>query len=142
MKILFDTNVILDVMLLRDPFLRAATSLLAEVEKKNIEGFVCSTTVTTIYYLVSKTKGSKEAKKQVENLLRLFNVTHVEKRELESALYSDILDYEDAVLHESALGENLNGIVTRNTKDFRNSKITVFNPEELLKIVKSSLNGQ
>ena len=129
-------------MLLRYPFLRAATSLLAEVERKNIEGFVCSTTVTTIYYLVSKTKGSKEAKKQVENLLRLFNVTHVEKRELESALYSDILDYEDAVLHESALGENLNGIVTRNTKDFRNSKITVFNPEELLKIVKSSLNGQ
>lgn len=142
MKILFDTNVILDVMLLRDPFLRAATSLLAEVERKNIEGFVCSTTVTTIYYLVSKTKGSKEAKKQVENLLRLFNVTHVEKRELESALYSDILDYEDAVLHESALGENLNGIVTGNTKDFRNSKLTVFNPEELLKIVKSSLNGQ
>ena len=142
MKILFDTNIILDVMLLRDPFLRAATSLLAEVERKNIEGFVCSTTVTTIYYLVSKTKGSKEAKKQVENLLRLFNVTHIEKRGLESALYSDILDYEDAVLHESALGENLNGIVTGNTKDFRNSKITVFNPEELLKIVKSSLNGQ
>jgi predicted nucleic acid-binding protein len=141
-KILFDTNVILDVMLLRDPFLRAATSLLAEVERKNIEGFVCSTTVTIIYYLVSKAKGSKEAKKQVENLLRLFNVTHIEKRELESALYSDILDYEDAVLHESALGENLNGIVTRNTKDFRNSKLTVFNPEELLKIVKSSLNGQ
>ena len=138
MKILFDTNVILDVMLLRVPFLEAATNLLAETERSNIEGYLCSTTVTTIHYLVSKVKGAKEAKKQVENLLRLFNVTQVRKRELELALNSKISDYEDAVLHESALFENIDGIVTRNTKDFKNSKIPVYDPQELLNIIKSS----
>jgi len=138
LKILFDTNVILDVMLLRNPFLKAAVNLLAEVERKNIEGFVCPTTVTTIHYLVSKVKGQKEAKTQVENMLRLFNVTRVGKRELELALKSKILDYEDAVLHESALNEQIDGIVTRNVKDFKNSKLTIFDPQELLSIIKST----
>lgn len=138
MKILFDTNIILDVYLLRDPFFKPATNLLAEVERKNIDGYVCSTTVTTIHYLVSQVKGTIEAKRQVKNLLRLFNVAGVGKRELELALNSKISDYEDAVINESALNENVEGIVTRNLKDFTNSKLTIFDPQELLNIIKSN----
>ena len=136
MKILFDTNVILDVMLMREPFFKASVSLLVEVEKKKVNGFICSTTVTTIYYLVSKAKGNSEAKNQVKNLLRLFEVTKVDKKALEFALYSEITDYEDSVLHESAISESFDGIVTRNIKDFKNSKLMVYQPEELLNILK------
>ncbi len=137
MKVLFDTNVILDVMLLRDPFYKSSTLLLAEVERKNIEGFVCSTTVTTIHYLVEKTKGRKVALSQIESLLKIFQVTQVDKSCLESALNSKITDFEDAVLNESASRERVDGIVTRNDKDFKQSKLTIYNPEELLKILKS-----
>ena len=136
MKILFDTNVILDVMLLREPFFKFSTLILAEVERKKIEGYICSTTVTTIHYLVSKVKGSREAKKQIKGLLQLFEVSQVDKFILESALQSKFQDYEDSVLHESALREGLDGIVTRNTKDFHHSKLQIFDPEELLKIIK------
>lgn len=135
MKILFDTNVILDVMLLRKPFYKAATLLLAEVEEKNIEGYICSTTATTIYYLVSKVKGSSEAKQLLKGLLQIFNVSQVDKTTLETAINSNFSDYEDSVLHESAVRAGVNGIVTRNRKDFINSTITIFDPEELLKIV-------
>ena len=137
MKILFDTNVILDVMLLREPFLDSSAFLLAEVERKNIEGFVCSTTVTTIHYLVEKTKGRKTALSQIENLLKIFQVTQVDKSCLESALKSKITDFEDAVLNESAFRKGVDGIVTRNEKDFKQSKLTIYNPEELLKILKA-----
>ncbi len=137
MKILFDTNVVLDVMLLRDPFFKSSALLLAEVERKNIDGYVCSTTVTTIHYLVEKTKGRKTALSQIENLLKIFQVTQVDKSCLESALNSKIKDFEDAVLNESAYRERVDGIVTRNEKDFKQSKLTIFNPEELLKIIKS-----
>ena len=137
MKILFDTNVILDVMLLREPFLKSSAFLLAEVERRNIEGFVCSTTVTTIHYLVEKTKGRKTALSQIENLLKIFQVTQVDKSCLESALKSKIIDFEDAVLNESASRERVDGIVTRNEKDFKQSKLTIYNPEELLKILKA-----
>jgi len=56
---------------------------------------------------------------------------------LESALTSKIEDYEDAVLDESGFRERVDGIVTRNTKDFKQSKLNIYNPEELLKILKS-----
>jgi predicted nucleic acid-binding protein len=73
MKILFDTNVVLDVMLLRKPFYKPATHLMIEVENNNIDGYLCSTTVTTLHYLISKLKGRKEAKARIENLLNIFN---------------------------------------------------------------------
>ena len=137
MKILFDTNVILDVMLLRNPFYKSATLLLAEAERKKVKGFVCSTTVTTIHYLVEKAKGRKVALSQIENLLKIFQVSQVDKSCLESALSSKIKDFEDAVLNESAYRERIDGIVTRNIKDFQASKLTIYNPEELLKILKA-----
>jgi predicted nucleic acid-binding protein len=135
--VLFDTKIILDVMLLREPFLEASALLLAEVEKKNIEGFVCSTTVTTIHYLVEKAKGRKVAFSQVESILKIFQITQVDKACLESALNSKITDFEDAVLNESAYRERVDGIVTRNEKDFKQSKLTIYNPEELVEILKS-----
>ena len=138
MKVLFDTNVILDVMLLRPPFYKAGTLLISEVERKNIEGYICSTTVTTIFYLVAKVKKAKETKQLIKNILQIFNVTQVDKVTLESALNSKFPDYENSVLHESALKAGLDGIVTRDRKDFRNSKITIFDPEELLKIIIAS----
>ena len=135
MKILFDTNVILDVMLLREPFFQFSTLLLAKVERKNIEGYICSTTVTTIHYLYSKFKSNQEAKEQIKRLLQIFKVFQVDKIALVSALESKFSDYEDSVLYESALREGLDGIVTRNSKDFRFSKIPVYDPEELLKLI-------
>ena len=137
MRVLFDTNIILDVMLLREPFLKSSVLLMAEVEKKNLEGFVCSTTVTTIHYLVEKVKGRRVALSQIENLLKIFQVSQVDKSCLESALNSKITDFEDAVLDESAYREGVDGIITRNEKDFKKSKLTIYNPEELLKILNS-----
>ena len=138
MKILFDTNVILDVMLLREPFSQSSTLLLAAVENKNLEGYICPTTITTIHYLYSKVKGNKEAKKQIKGLLQIFKVSQIDKVTLESALESKFEDYEDSVLHESALRKGLDGIVTRNAKDFRNSKLPIYDPDELLKLIISN----
>ena len=61
MKTLFDTNVILDVLLDREPFSDEASFLLSKVERAEIVGFICATTVTTIYYIASKALGPKAA---------------------------------------------------------------------------------
>jgi len=84
-----------------------------------------------------RTKGRKTALSQIENLLKIFQVTQVDKSCLESALKSKITDFEDAVLNESAFRKGVDGIVTRNEKDFKQSKLTIYNPEELLKILKA-----
>ncbi len=138
MRVLFDTNVILDVMLLREPFHKYSALLLAKVERKEIEGFLCPTTITTIFYLAQKTKGSQETQKIIEALLRIFEISSVNKFILKSALKSDFSDYEDAVLHESAIESNVDIIVTRNVKDFSHAKLIVLAPEELLTLLIAS----
>lgn len=137
MKILFDTNVILDVLLLRKPHHNAATYLLSEVEHGNIEGYLCPTTITTIGYLVAKVKGSAEAKKLIKNILNIFQLTGLNKSVFESACSHKISDFEDAVLHESASLSQMDGIVTRNGKDFKHAALKIYDPEELVGILKS-----
>ncbi|MBU0712430.1 PIN domain-containing protein [bacterium] len=137
MKILFDTNIILDVLTLRKPYYTAATYLLSELEQGNIEGYLCPTTITTIGYLVSKVKRSNETKKLIKNLLNIFELTVLNKSVFEFACSHKISDYEDAVLHESASLSHIDGIVTRNGKDFKYASLKVYDPEELIGIIKS-----
>ncbi len=137
MKTLFDTNIILDVLLLRKPYYISATFLLSEVEQGNIEGYLCPTTITTIGYLITKLKGADEAKKLIKNLLNIFELTELNKSIFETSCSHKINDYEDAVLYESARSSNIEGIVTRNVKDFKYATVTVYDPEELIGIIKS-----
>jgi predicted nucleic acid-binding protein len=132
MKVLFDTNVILDVLLDREPFSAAASLLLAKAEQGEIAGFACATTITTIYYLAAKILGAKMASCHVQSLLSLLNVAPVNKLVLENAVSSQFRDFEDAVLHEAALLTGVQHIVTRNASDFKNSLIPIHEPEEFL----------
>ncbi len=137
MKVLFDTNVILDVLLDREPFVEDALYLLARVERSEIIGFVCATTITTIHYLAAKALGPKEAGQHIEALLSLFIIAPVNRLVLEKAVHSKFNDFEDAVLHEAALHAGAKYIVTRNLADFRQSSLPVFAPGELMNILLS-----
>lgn len=134
MKILFDTNV-LDLLIDRKPFSTIAVQLFSKVEAQEIAGYLSATTVTTIHYLARKVIGPNKAKKEIKKLLTLFNVAAVNRPVLEAALTSKFRDFEDAVLHEAARQVEVQGIVTRNVKDFKQSKIHIYSPEELLQIL-------
>ena len=131
MNVLFDTNIILDVLQNRQPHAQAATQLVARVERKQIKGYVCATTITTIFYLASKAIGADTAKKQIKLILELFDVAQVDKSVLLAAIQADFGDFEDAVLYKAAQYANIDCIVTRNIKDFKQSKLPVYLPAEL-----------
>ncbi len=137
MKVLFDTNVILDVLLDRDEFSEPAIKLMAKVEEADIDGLICGTTVTTIYYLVAKALGHEAARRHISSLISLFEIAPVNRMVLEDALTDKFNDFEDAVLHEAAIHSGAEYIITRNIADFKNSKIPVFEPTEFLKIIES-----
>ena len=138
MKVLFDTNVILDVLLEREPHIDAAGKLFALVDNGRIEGLICATTATTVYYIAAKSFGARRAHDQVHGLLGLFEVAPVGKEVLDGALDTDFADYEDAVLHEAARAAGATVIVTRDRDDFANSAIPVLDPVELLAVVAAS----
>ena len=103
MKVLFDTNIILDVLLQRMPHVAASASAMAYVENSVITGVICAHTVTTVFYFLEKSLGIDMARKHIGRLLTIFDVAPVNRLVLTAALAIDFDDYEDAVVHEAAV---------------------------------------
>jgi predicted nucleic acid-binding protein len=135
--VLFDTNVVLDVLLDRDPFAGDAANLFACAERGELDAFLCATTITTIHYLASKALGADQARILVKKLLSLFEIAPVNRSVLESAEDLDFTDFEDAVLHEAARHAGVQAIVTRDPKGFAQASLAVHTPDLLLKALKS-----
>jgi len=131
LRVLFDTNVVLDLLLDREPFSADAARCISMVESGEIEGWLCASTVTTLHYLIRKSAGSRNAVDSISLLLSLFEIAPVNKTVLENALRLSFKDFEDAVLHEAARYSNVEVIVTRNTVDFKNSSLPIQSPGKL-----------
>ena len=131
MRVLFDTNVVLDLLLDREPFSLDAAKCFSRVEAGEIEGCLCGSTVTTLHYLIRKSVGPRKARESMSLLLSLFEIAPVNKAALEGAMNLPFKDFEDAVLHEAARLVNTDVIVTRNTADFKHSSIPVLLPGQL-----------
>jgi predicted nucleic acid-binding protein len=135
LKVLFDTNIVLDHLLDRAPHSLLAAEFFSAVERNRISGYLCATTVTTVYYLAYKVMGSENAGIAINKLLELFEVAAVNRVVLESSLNLGLPDYEDAVLHQSAIHAGADAIVTRNAKDFKNASLTIYSPPELMALL-------
>jgi predicted nucleic acid-binding protein len=132
MRILFDTNVLLDALLAREPFVVDAAFLLETVEAAKIEGFMSATTVTDVHYLVGRqTKSAETAIKAVAHLLELMEIYSVNREVLEQALAMGLSDFEDAVQVACAITFSLDAIITRDLNGFTGSPVSVLSPREL-----------
>ena len=138
MKILFDTNVILDVLLNRAPFVEMSANLVSSVENNIIEGYLCATTITTLDYLISKSRNREIAKIEIQKILTLFQIAEVNSTVLSMSINSAFTDFEDAVQYFSGTCCNVDGLVTRNTKDYKQATLPIYTPDELWSIVSSS----
>jgi predicted nucleic acid-binding protein len=135
LRVLVDTNVVLDVLLDREPFVEDSADILARVETGEVSGWLCATTVTTLFYLIAKAANVATARAEVQNLLSLFEIAPVNRPILDGAIALEFSDFEAAVLHEAARQVEAQAIVTRNVQDFDPSEIPVYTPEELKAIL-------
>lgn len=133
MKIMCDTNVIIDVLLEREPFAEASCRVLSLCEEHKIEGFVSASSVTDIYYLVRKYTHSTElAYKAVGKLLEIVKVCSVTNNDILTAFQRKARNFENCLVATCAKSIRCNCIVTRNKKDFEEFDIPLLTPEELL----------
>lgn len=133
MKILLDTNIVLDLLLEREPFCNEAKDIFEMIESNKINGFLCATSITTIYYLISKSVDKVKADEIIEKLLQLFNIADVNKNILIKSLKNNGKDFEDSVIYTSAEYFNIDVIITRDKKGFKQSNIKVLKPSDFLK---------
>jgi len=137
MKILLDTNVVLDILLNREKFVASAKEIFLLIENHKVEGFLCATSVTTIHYLLGRETTKKNADDVILKLLKLFEVALVDKDVLVEASLNNGVDYEDSVIYSSAQEAGIDIIITRDKRGFKNSKISVLSPREFLGFWKS-----
>jgi predicted nucleic acid-binding protein len=135
LKVLFDTNVVLDVLLDREPYAEAAAQLFSKVENGELVGSLCATTITTVYYLTTKALDAEQALDKVQKLLHLFEVAAVNRPVLEAAIAARFADFENAVIYAAARHTAAESIVTRNAKDFMQAQLPIHTPDALLKIL-------
>jgi len=132
LRVVVDTNVVLDVLLAREPHARNAVEVFALIERAQVEASICATTVTTVYYLLTQALERDEARVALRRLIELFEIAPVNRPVIEQALKSRIADFEGAVLEQSARLVGAEAIITRNTKDFRKSIVKAFDPHAFL----------
>lgn len=136
MRVLFDTNVVLDVLLNRQPHVEASAAAWEAVENGDSEGLLAAHAVTTIHYLVRKEMGTARTKRLISAILGVFGVAAVDNAVIQAALQLPLADFEDAVAAAAASQAGCAFIVTRDPKGFRGSPVRFLTPEALLPLLR------
>ena len=134
-KILFDTNVVLDVLLDRQPYVEASAAAWAAVETGISEGMMAAHAVTTIHYLVRKEMGIAKARCIISAILRVFGVAAVDGVVVQEALQLPLSNFVDAVTAAAARLAGCECVVTRDPKGFRGSPVRSLTPEAVMPLL-------
>ena len=133
MRLFIDTNVIVDLLAARTPFLRDAAQLFTLADTGKVKLFTSSIAVTTTFYLLQKEVKLEVARAAIQKLLTMVKVVDAGHSGIIRAINDlQFNDFEDAVQHQSALAAKAKILVTRNEKDFGKSAISVMTPKQVL----------
>ena len=133
MRLLIDTNVILDYLLARQGFQEDAIRIFSLAAYDDTYEFVSSSAVTDIFYHVNKElHDSYAAQSKLRELFKILTVLDVTQLDVMKALELHWKDFEDAVQYAVALSNQVDVIITRNRKDFEGGLIPVLTPQEFL----------
>ena len=133
MKLLIDTNIILDALMARDPWAEAAQSLLLAVAEEKALGYITASTMTDLYFLLRKhLHDNEKARHALLGLITSVNILDVTAMDCEKAFMLPISDYEDALLAYCGKRHKMDFIVTRNPSHFKGSPVKVIEPDAFL----------
>ena len=135
MKLLIDTNVVLDVLLRREPFSKTAAEVLNLTQRDDVREYVSASAITDIYYIANKQMKDRDAVRDLlKRLLMVVSVVAVSEREIQNALNLAWGDFEDSVQYSVALLNEMDGIVTRNPDDYQEANMRIWLPEQALEL--------
>lgn len=133
MRLLIDTNVVLDLLLNRQPFARDAFTLWQTCDEGHFERFVSAITPINVFYIARKLNGQAVARQIVTDLLTSTRIAPVDGAALHAALALPVDDFEDATQIAAAMAISADAIITRNLKDFAHSPVAAMTPADCLR---------
>ena len=134
MKLLIDTNIVLDVLLKREPFYQDAVKVMNMAQYDDVQEYISASAVTDIYYSAYRQiKDRTLILELIKRLLMVVSVAAVSEREIRNALKTGWKDFEDAVQYSVAFLNEMDGLITRNSKDYEEADINIWSPEQVLR---------
>lgn len=134
MKLLIDTNIVLDVLLKREPFYQNAVKVMNMAQYNDVQEYISASAVTDIYYIAYRQiKDRTLVLELIKRLLMVVSVAAVSEREIRNALKAGWKDFEDAVQYSVAFLNEMDGLITRNPKDYEEADINIWSPEQVLR---------
>ena len=137
MKLLIDTNVVLDVLCNRKDFVENSSKVFKLCETKKFDGYLSAISVPNIAYILRKELSIEKLKSIIVKLNIIFSIIELKPKDLILATDLDFKDYEDALQSVCAKRIKADFIITRNTKDFKNSPVKAITPEQLFNRIKN-----
>jgi predicted nucleic acid-binding protein len=136
LKVLIDTNIIVDVALERLPFYMQSQNVLSAAYRQTIEGYISASTVSDLYYIIRKVKGRALTLQFLQGILTFCSVATVDRSVITMAFATNFSDFEDAIQYSAAVASQMDAIVTRNPSDFANATaLQIFTPEQLIQSI-------
>ena len=132
MNVFFDTNVLMDVLLDRQPFVVESERVWFLADRGKVRGLVSVLSFPIIYYVVRKVRGADGARSMLAMLRDTFTAAPLDEQILNQAMDAKFADFEDAIQYFSALRAGAECLLTRNVGHFPDSGLRVFSPEEFL----------
>jgi predicted nucleic-acid-binding protein len=131
-QVLFDSDVLIDVLSQREPFASTSAQALSKATQSQVKGYVSGHAVTNIFYILRRQVGRETARELLARLLQHLQVASVTDEVIRAAMQSSMTDFEDAVTSQSANAARVEMIITRNLSDFVGSSVPAVSPAEFL----------
>ena len=132
MKVLVDTNVLLDVLAHREPFYRASAQIWSLAERGEIDAYISAISFNNVYYIVRKAADKTKADRSLRLMRDVFDSVAPDNKVINQAIDSDFDDFEDAIQYHCAIRAKALYLITRNPADFPRSSLTIVTPAEFL----------
>lgn len=131
-RLFFDTNVLLDHLLDRNPFADDAMELWSMAERRQVIGMISAVSFNFVYYIVRHEADERAARRAIKGLRDVFEVIEVDAQIIHQAIDSSFADFEDAIQHACAVRGGATHLITRDLSGFRRSQVPVAGPDVYL----------
>lgn len=135
MKAFVDCDVILDLLLFREPFIAESGKLFENAKEDKIKLVSSPLAIANVHYVLRKHMNEKQTRETLAKLLTLIDINEMNRNTVLKGLNSEIQDFEDAMQNMSASASKLKTLITRNTKDFKSSNLKIISPKETNKLL-------
>ena len=136
MIVYFDTNVVVDILLKREPFFNDSFKALSAIASKSVNGIIGTSAITDIYYIINKEiKDKEKSLNSIFNILKILLLVETIPQDIFTAKVLNVQDFEDSVISAIANRNDADYIITRNVDDFVKSSVQAISPSDFLKII-------